>query len=218
MDKLTFKNYHPSVLVFLICLIVALNFEFKILWETILGYKMSGLLEQPLIIITSSSIVLGALNIFNRYCKWLWLLNLLGLTDTSGNYAGVVTSSYYMDDDPAKGHIKLFSKLQIVQNINAIKIEGEFFTDEDFTNRSSYFISSEEEIRKKPNGDFIITYFFANRGNQLHPDDKKYSLNNHDGIGVLTYSPMNHTLKGYYFNHQRFSNGEINLELQSKIL
>ncbi len=214
MDKLTFKNYPPTILAILLCVIVALNFGFKVLWGTIWEHKTFGLWDEILCIFFSYSTVLAVFTYINKNCMWKWVLKLLGVCDIRGKYVGKVISSYHIEDDLSKPHIELFCKMQIIQNINAIKIEGNFYTDKECTNRSSHFASFWEEIKKKENGDFDIRYFFSSKGSQLHPDNAKHGLTNHDGVCVLTFNPKSHTLKGYYFNHERFSNGEIYLELQ----
>lgn len=214
MDKLTFKNYPPTILAILLCIIVALNFGFKILYETIWEHKAIGFGNELVFIVLSYSTVLTVLSFINKYCMWKWLLQLLGLCDLRGTYTGTLVSSYHVDNDPLKPHIQLFCNLQIIQNINAIKIEGQFYTDEASNDESSYFTSSWEEIKKEDSGNFLIRYFFLNKGHQLHSDNQKYGLTSHEGICVLTFYPSSKKMKGYYFNHERFSNGEIFLELQ----
>jgi len=214
MDKLTFKNYPPSILTFLICLIVAFNLAFTVVYRIIWKDEAAGFFDELLIILLSYSVVLAVLNIINKYFAWKWLFKLLGLPYLKGEYIGTLTSSYHVDEDISKPHIQLYCVLNILQNINALKIEGDFYTDKACKKWSSGFKSSWEETKKKDDENFIIRYFFSNKGSQLHPDNKKYGLTNHDGVSVFTLDPKTNTLKGYYFNHERFSNGEISVTLK----
>jgi hypothetical protein len=108
--------------------------------------------------------------------------------------------------------MKRYCKVRILQNINAMKIEGDFYTDESHTDRTSHFYSFGEEIKKNDNGDFAISYFFYNEGRKMHPDNLKYGLNSHNGVCRVTFEPLNQTIKGEYFTYERSSYGEIFLE------
>jgi len=217
MDKLTFKNYPTSIVTFLICLIVAINFAYKSLWSMISGDKAlqwNELGKEMLLIVLSYSTVKGIFSLINLYVKRRWIFNLLGLGYVDGHYTGKMVSSYHIDDNPERPHIERYCNINIIQNLNALKIEGDVYSDKKLNDRTSHFTSSWEEIKKKDNGHFELRYFFSNKGSQLHPDNKKYGLTNHDGVAVLTFNPNTNKMEGYYYTHERRSGGEIFMELK----
>ena len=198
----------------LICLIIVLNFIFQSFWKAVWENETISFWEQVVCIALSYTIVLTVVTFINKYCTWRWVFMLLGLPYLRGEYIGMIISSFNEDDDPSKPNMKRFCKATIIQNINALKIEGDFFTDELRTDKTSDFQSFGEEIKKKDNGAFEISYFFSNKGRLLHPDNKKYGLNNHRGVCLVIYNPIDQTIKGEYFTYERSSLGEIALRLQ----
>jgi hypothetical protein len=212
MKELSFKNYPPKILAAIICIIITCYFLFNALWSLIWKQEDYTLTRQLACILSASSAVIGALSFVNKHIMWAWYLKLLGIYNVSGIYNGFIISSFHEDDDPDKVNVMTYCKLQIIQNINGMKIEGAFYSEEAFTNQKSASYSSWEEIKKKDNGDFLIRYFFTNEGNRLHEHDRRYGLNNHNGVAVLTFYPKTGELSGYYFTHERSSFGKMNLK------
>jgi hypothetical protein len=212
MDRFSFKNYPPKVLVFLICLIIAIKFGLHKVGA--LFFKQAALLSWTDLsfIALSAGTVMTLMTWINRKVMWKWLLNLLGLCDVRGVYEGYIVSSFHHQDNPEQSNIKRYSRIRIFQNINGLYISGEYFPDEQMNNPSSSFTSYNEEIKKQADGNFQLYYFFKNEGDQLHIDHDLYGLNNHTGICVLTYRKEEQTLEGYYFNRERSSHGKVFLK------
>ncbi|GAA0536523.1 hypothetical protein [Chitinophaga japonensis] len=213
MNKFSFKYYPPPVLVYIVCIIISLRFGYNVLVNAALKnefhIKIADVLSIPLL----AGFVVGCLSLINRTVMWKGWLRILGLYDIRGTYIGTVTSSYHMEDNPRKPNIKLYCKLIVVQNLNGFEIKGAFYNDKKMAQQSSYFTSSSEGMKKENDGSLRIHYFYSNKGDQLHPDNKKYGLNNHDGVCVLSYDPQTKQMEGYYFNHERASHGKLVLKL-----
>lgn len=212
MNKFTLKNYPPILLIALVCIIAALSFGLQMVWKNHIEHKQAGLLAQMVTILTSYGTVISILTFINKSIKWKWIFRVIGVYKVSGKYVGKIISSYRIGDDTNKEFIQRYCKITIYQNLNGLLIEGDYFSDNKYKNISSSFKSFHEEIEKLENGSFQITYFYSNKGNQLHQDNLKYLLNNHEGISVLTFNPSNHNIQGYYFNHERSSHGTLSLQ------
>jgi len=208
MNKFNLKNYPPKILMIIVCIIIAVNFFAKTLWEKYFQHDKDSVIEQCLIIVTSYGIVISALTIINKYVMWNWLLRLLRLADINGEYSGKMISSY---QNESNANIELYCKFHILQNLNGFLVTGEFYNDGGYKNKSSTFISSSEELTKLEDGKFQIHYFYNNIGQQLNKSHEKYFLNNHSGVSVMVFNPINRTIEGYYFNHERTSYGTIAL-------
>jgi hypothetical protein len=215
MDKLTFKNYPPLILTILFCIIVALNFGFQNLWGVLIKHENLNLKKEIICIFTSYGIVVSVMTYVNNKIMWSWLLRVLNLCDVRGTYKGKLRSSFPVSDQ-SKANMEIFCTLKIFQNLNGLKIKGEFFSDAMNKKKVSESVSTWEEIKKNEEGNYEIRYFYANKGNPTHPYEKKYKLTSHDGCAVLTYYPASRKLKGYYFTYERSSNGRMELEFQHK--
>ena len=212
MKELSFKNYPTKVLVTIISLIIALSFAFQAIWKALKAGESMTLAEQVICIAGSSGLVLGILGYINSHIMWKWYLKLLRLCDIRGIYEGVLTSSYHVNDNPALPYEQLYAKFEIYQTLNGFRIEGRFFTDRGYTQLSSSSTSNDGEIRKEENGKFRVYYFFSNKGNQFHENQKRYGLNNHDGVCVFMFDPGARNMEGYYYTHERSSYGTISLK------
>jgi hypothetical protein len=140
---------------------------------------------------------------------WKWLLKLLDLHDVRGVYEGYILSSFHNQNDPEMSNIKRYGRIKIVQNINGLHVNGDYYSDQEMKNHTSSFRSYNEEIKKLPDGNFQVYYFFTNVGDQFHADHSKYDLNNHEGVCILTFRIDNQTMEGYYFNRERSSHGKV---------
>lgn len=209
MKNFNLKHYPPALLISITCIISAINLAVKAFWNRYIGTS-STLFNELSIIVSSSSLVVFILSNLNKL-MWKWWLKLIGLIDVRGDYYGKLISSYDSTED-SNENIELNCKVKIVQNVNGLRIEGDFFTDAALTQRSSSFLSSHEEIETLDNGNASIRYFFANKGNQLHDDNLTRGLTNHEGVAVLTFDVNTKKITGYYFNHERKSSGQIRLE------
>ena len=209
MDKFSFKNYPPGILIFLICLIVAIKFGLHKLGDIV--FKHATLLSwlDLLYILLSAGTVISLMRLINRKVMWRWLLKLLGLCDVRGIYEGYILSSF---QDDSNEFIKRFCKIQVIQNLNGLHISGDYFSDEQMKEQTSGFTSHHEELKKQADGSFQVYYFYSSKGDLFHADQKKYGLNNHEGICVLVYRAELQTLEGYYYNRERSSHGKIFLK------
>lgn len=207
MDKFSFKNYPPGILVFLVCLIVAIKFGLHKLGDIV--FKHVTLLSwlDLLYILLSAGTVISLMRLINRKVMWRWLLKLLGLCDVRGVYEGYILSSFL--DDHSQEFIKRFCKIRVAQNLNGLHISGDYFSDEQMKAQTSGFTSHHEELKKQADGSFQLYYFYSSKGDLFHADQKKYGLNNHEGICVLVYRAELQTLEGYYYNRERSSHGKI---------
>lgn len=212
MDKFSFKNYPPRVLVFLVCLIVTIKYGLHKLGNTFFHRENYGVITDLIYIFISAGTVLTILRWVNSKFMWRWLLRLLGLSDIRGTYQGYILSSFREDNDPSKSNIKRFCKIMISQTINGFYVKGDYFSDEEMKQHTSGFSSDHEELRKQPDGTCLVSYFYDNIGDKFHAGHQKYGLTNHTGICVLTYLPKERELQGYYFNRDRESNGKIFLK------
>jgi hypothetical protein len=212
MEKLSFKNYSPRLLIIVICLIIAVKFGLHELVNVLWKHKAESFYLQALYLLLSFGTVLSILGLINKYCVWKWVLKLLGLCYVKGNWHGYIKSSFHEDDDPSKPNIILFCKVKIVQNLNGFHVVGSYFTDEQMTTEpSSRFTSRYEEMEKQPDGSFRLHYFFTNTGDQFHSNHKNYTLNNHQGVCILTCD-QDDQMHGNYFNNERLSHGKIVLQ------
>jgi hypothetical protein len=207
MDKFSFKNYPPGILVFLICLIVAIKFGLHKLGDIV--FKQETLLSwlDLVYILLSAGTVMFLMKLINLKVMWKWLLKLLGLCDVRGVYEGYILSSF--QDNNSQNFIKRYCKIQVAQNLNGLYVSGDYFSDEQMKEHTSGFTSSYEELKKQADGSFQVYYFYSNKGDLFHADQRSYGLNNHEGICVLVYRPELQTLEGYYYNRERSSHGKI---------
>lgn len=213
MEKLSFKNYSPKLLVIIICLIIAVKFGLHELGNMSGRHESDSLRTQLIHLLLSFGTVLLILGLINKFCVWKWLLKLMGLCHLKGEWQGYIVSSFHEDNDPSKPNIKLFCKVKIVQNLNGYHVMGSYFTDAQMmTEPSSQFTSKYEEMEKQPGGAFRLHYFFTNTGDQYHPDHKQYNLDNHQGVCILTCNPEGNQMQGNYFNYKRLSHGKIVLQ------
>lgn len=209
MDKFSFKNYPPQILVLLICITVALKFGLHKIGNIV--FKQQTLLSWTdlIYIALSGGSVIALMRLVNRKAMWKWLLKLLNLHDVRGIYEGHIISSFHNENDPALSNIKRYAKVKIIQNINGLHVSGDYYSDQDMKDLTSSFTSSNEEIKKLPDGNFQLYYFFSSKGDQFHRDHTKYGLNNHEGICNLTFHTDQETMEGYYFNRERSSHGKV---------
>lgn len=210
MEKLSFKNYPPRLLAIIICLIITVRFG---LHELFGKQKPESIYDQMKYLLLSFGTVILIVTLINKYCVWEWLLKRLGVCYVKGNWQGYIKSSFHEDDDPSKPNIILFCKVKVVQNLNGFHVMGSYYTDEQMmTEPSSRFISKYEEMEKQLDGSFRLHYFFSNTGDQFHPSYKQYTLNNHQGVCVLTCNQEGNQMQGNYFNYERLSHGRIVLQ------
>jgi hypothetical protein len=212
MEKLSFKNYSPRLLAFIICLIVAVKFGLHQLGNMLFAHKSETLYAQVVYLLLTFGTILSILGLINKYCVWKWLLKLLGVCYVKGDWQGYIISSFHEEDDPSKPNIRLFCKVKIVQNLNGFHVLGSYFTDTQMTVLSSRFTSKYEEMEKQPDGSYRVHYFFTNTGDTFHPDHKNYNLNNHQGVCILTCDRDGAQMQGNYFNHERLSHGKVLLQ------
>lgn len=211
MNKFSFKYYPARILLALVCILLTLI----VLAKGII-YTKPNFISLLLSLAGSSSILAVILIYINKHPKRNWFFKVLNLPNLNGVYEGELTSSYHLDDDETKPHIKKFVRLQIYQNLNGFLVVGQFFnlkSDENFTSQTE---SINHDIVSKGNGNYTISYLYGNKGNKLHKEHKKTTLNNHEGFAVLTYNPKDKTLIGSYFNdgQERPSYGKLNLKKQ----
>jgi hypothetical protein len=212
MEKFSFKNYPPGILVFLICLIVAIKFGLHKLGNIVFAQQVLLSWLDLLYILLSAGTVIFIMKLANRKIMWKWLLKLLDLCDVRGVYEGYIVSSFHDQDDPSQNFIKRYCKVHVTQNLNGLHISGDYYSDKQMKKPTSGFSSYQEEIKKHVDGSFQISYFYSNKGDQLHKDHETYGLNNHEGVCVLAYQIELQTLEGYYFNRERSSHGKIFLK------
>lgn len=165
-------------------------------------------------VVGSSSLLATFFIMFNKYALNLWILKILDLPKLKGSYTGELISSYHIDDDESKPHVKKFIVMNIYQNLNGFLVEAKFYNTKKSKNYTSETESINHDIVSKGNGNFTITYLYRSKGNKLTKEHLKYELNNHEGIAILEYNTAKETLTGNYFNdgNERTSFGRLNLE------
>jgi hypothetical protein len=173
--------------------------------------------KQIIAILCSLFSVTTCIVLMNKYGFGM-VHSLFGLPNLRGNYEGILTSSYHIDDDESKAYITKHIKLTICQDLNGFYVESFYYDHEASIKYSSSSYSVSDDIDRKNNSEYIITYRYKNNKNKFHDDHQKYILNDHDGICILTYNPENKTLIGKYFNDSadRPSYGQLNLILNPK--
>ena len=114
MKKLSFKYYTiPAAIVIIISSSVAFlafNYLITLLTQT---FCFAG--KQIISLIMSLFSVTTIVYLLNNYCFGI-MYYFLGLPDLRGNYTGTLTSSYHIDDDDSKPHIKKKVKMNIVSS------------------------------------------------------------------------------------------------------
>lgn len=217
MKKLSLKYYKLSLAAFLFFLSAMLYLTMNYLVGLFINDRFCFFTQQIVVLFFSFISIGTFLSIFNEYGFGVFYC-LFGLPDLRGEYEGTLISSYHIDDDKSKPNITKHVKLTISQNLNGFYVESFYYDHEAAIKYSSESYSVSHDIDEKDNGEFIITYRYKNKKNDFHEDHQKYTLNNHDGICILTYNAKNKTLIGKYFNDSsdRPSYGQLNLILNPK--
>ena len=209
MKDFTFKYYPARILLFLLCIVLTLIILVK-------GYLQPEVtfIGVALWVIGSSSLVALIFTFFNKYAMWKYVLKILDIPEFIGSYEGELISSYQLDDDTNMSNVKKYVFMEVFQNLNGFIIESKFYDSKASKEFSSESISITHDILSVGNGKFTISYLYKNKANKFHKDNKKYKLNSHEGMAVLTYDPIEETLIGKYFNdsQERPSYGMLNLK------
>jgi hypothetical protein len=217
-DRFTVKYYPPPLLILIVLFIVGVKFAFEHLFRIWLSKPQLPWYMDLVSICTSLGIVTALLRIINQKVDWNWLLKIMGVHKISGSYKGSVISSYHLKDNTKKPHVHAYCAIDIAQNLNGFFVKGKFYSDAEMTEGSSEFESEHEQIEKLPTGAFRIHYFYKNLGNKLHPNEGRYGLDTHNGVCVLEFDPKTKTMRGYYFNRERDSHGQIKLSQSDKTI
>jgi|AntRauTorckE5430_2_1112549.scaffolds.fasta_scaffold02371_4 hypothetical protein len=209
MKIFSFKYYPARILLTLFCIALTLVILVK-------GFFMpeANFINIALWVVGSASLLAIFFKTLNKYCLKNCILKMLDLPKLKGSYTGELISSYHIDDDETKPHIKKYVKMKIYQNLNGFLVEAKFYNSKNDDTFTSETESINHDIVSKGNGDYTITYLYRNKGNKLTKENKKYSLNNHEGVAILEYSTATKALNGSYFNDaaERQSFGRLNLK------
>uniref|UniRef100_UPI00404A0A52 Cap15 family cyclic dinucleotide receptor domain-containing protein n=1 Tax=Flavobacterium sp. TaxID=239 RepID=UPI00404A0A52 len=208
MKEFTFKYYPSRILLFLLCIVLT----FIILIQVVFNSEATAL-NVALWIAGSSSMLALIFTLFNKLVLWDWVLKFLDIPKLQGKYEGELISSYHIDDDSSKPHVKKHVKMEIDQNLNGFIVKATFYnrkSDKDYTSET---VSVSHNIVAIGNGNYTINYLYRNTGNKLQKEHLKVTLNNHEGFSTLEYNPKTKSLCGSYFNdsQERPSHGKLTL-------
>ena len=211
MNSFRLKYYPPNVLIALLLLTavvcIAINQlsslivpQLQPLWANMLGLFLG--------FVSIGSI----LAMINRYGFRL-LHRFLDIPDLNGNYRGDLISSYHVDDLPQNPHITKWVEMTISQNLNGLSIRATFYDSFSDREKSSTSINISDDITAMGDGRYEIVYRYRSEGKASHPHHDRHTLNNHEGLAVLLYSPADQTLEGHYYNNskERPSHGDMKL-------
>lgn len=201
----------------MVCVFIAIYFAIKHIILYVIStdnYTENNIINVCIDIVGLPSTLALIFILINKYFLKKWFLGILGLPKIKGNFEGNLISSYHIDDNPNKPHIDKYVKMSISQNLNGYLVEAFFYSSKNSKEVTSESESITHEILSKGNGKFTISYLYRNSAYAFNKDHKKYNLNNHEGIAVLTYDPSELSLVGKYFNdsQERPSYGRLTLK------
>ncbi len=211
MNEFNLKYYPPRIFIFLLVALAALIFVVK---KSITGASLHQAFGDGLIMLGTSSALSLLIYLGNKQGMHIGLNRIIGLPDIRGTYKGELVSSYFIDDDTSKGHVKMKFILNIEQNLNGCHVTGKI-TSTDSKEESSQFESEWAAIACGGGENYKLMYLYKNRPNISHPDYDKLELEGHQGFCELNYYPQTKKLTGTYFNCKRNSYGQLDLKRYS---